>query len=161
MRRLEVLDQSNFRKYMPFAVRLVAYHRDGHITRSGFNKLRSLRPKDIAKGRAVVVVAIENGRLVGVLACADQGRSFAIVVVHRSYRKMGLAKKMLEKAVEASGGFYCEVAGDNFASIKTCCANGLVAYDAYERNGKIVLKFKALGSEVRIAPQDDEEEDKA
>lgn len=142
MPQVAAIGPNSINRILKKAIRLIVRHRDGHITREGFEKFCALTPTALEQPGTAVIVALQGGRIAGVLACGDQGRDFSIVVVHKAFRGQGLAKAMLKKAIEVCGGFYCEVASDNYPSLKTCFANGLVAYDAFLRRNKIVLRFK-------------------
>lgn len=142
MLRFESMNQMNYRHYKPIAIKLIKAHRDRHITINGFKAFLQLNRREIDKKGNAVILALEDDKLIGVLACSDQGREFAIVVVHRDFRNMGIAQSMLQKTIEQCGGFYCEIASDNLPSLKTCFALNMVAYDAFLRNGKVILKMQ-------------------
>ncbi len=146
MFKIVSMNRNNFYYYKPIVTRLIKSHKDGHITAKGFQSFLKLNREDIQHQHNAVIIALHKNKVVGMLACADQGRKLAITVVHGDYRKHGLGKRMLQEVIKQCGGFYCEAAADNLPSIKTCFACNMVATDAFLRYGKIILRMNTLNN---------------
>ena len=138
------VNSSNYVHYKALATRLIRNHKDGHITVKGFKQFSLITKDSILNKQNTIIIALHNNKVVGMLACGEQGHSFAITVVHKDYRQHGIAKALLKKAIKECGGFYCEVASDNLPSLKTCFSCNMVATDAFIRKGKVIMKMKTL-----------------
>jgi len=90
----------------------------------------------------VIWTAWDGDLLVGVIICESYGKRTSFSVVRKSHRSRGIAKALLLRAVNSMGRFYAEVASDNLASMKVLFGMGMVAYDAFVRYGKIILRVR-------------------
>ena len=121
----------------------VANHRDRHITPETSARLRSLTRNDLAELGTIVLVATEQNRILGVLACKEHGRCFSLAVVRKAERSKGVGKELLRRAIVEMGEFHVEIASDNVPSLKLAFACGLRAYSVFVRDtGKVVLRLK-------------------
>ena len=121
----------------------VATHKDRHITPETSSRLRSLKRDELAELGSIVLVASEQNRLLGVLACKEHGKAFSLAVVRKTERSKGVGKQLLQRAIVELEEFHVEIASDNVPSLKLAFACGLKAYSVFVRDtGKVVLRLK-------------------
>lgn len=137
------LNERNAEILLPRTFTFVRKYRSGRITPRALKLFRTFQPSSLGEPGKVVLVAITPKRkLVGVLACADYGRQFSLIVIRPDLRARGLGTMMLQAAIERLGQFYAIVAADNIPSLKMCFRCGLWAYDVYlSEYGKPTLRL--------------------
>ncbi|KAF0198044.1 MAG: Uncharacterized protein FD169_107 [Bacillota bacterium] len=127
----------------------VANYKDRHITPETNSRLRSLTGDDLAGIGSIVLLATEQNRLLGVLACKEHGQDFSLAVVRKAERSKGVGKELLRRAIAELGKFHVEIASDNVPSLKLAFACGLRAHSVFVRDtGKVVLRLKTDGPQA-------------
>lgn len=123
-------------------LRLVRLNADNHITRAAYNNLRKLRPAKLSQEGNVIWTAWDGNQMVGMIFCERFGNRTSFSVVRKSHRSQGIAKNLVQRAVNSMGKFYAEVAVDNSASMKVLFGMGMIAYGIFLRRGKWILRVK-------------------
>lgn len=134
--------EKDFRRIKPVILRIIKNHGDNHITRQALRNLQTMRATDLREEGNVIWTAWDGNKLVGFVFCENYGNRTSFSVVRRSYRSQGIGKNLLLRAVSTMGRFYAEVAADNMASLRVMFAMGMVAYDAFWRKKKIILRMR-------------------
>ena len=145
----------NWRRIRKRVLTFVANHKDRHLTPETSARLRSLRSDVLSEDGSMVLLATEQNRLLGVLACKEYGRYFSLAVVRRSERSKGVGKQLLRSAISELGEFHVEIASDNVPSLKLAFACGLTAHSVFLRDtGKVVLRLKIESHQLPAASRD-------
>lgn len=76
----------------------------------------------------LVAIAIEERRLVGVIAFGSYGLDESFIVVHPDYRNRRIGEQLLTHSLKTLKKVYTRVACDNLPSLKLCFSCGLVAF---------------------------------
>ncbi|WP_134699877.1 GNAT family N-acetyltransferase [Ammoniphilus sp. YIM 78166] len=105
-----------------------AGHGDRRITKQGFQWMKEVSPQDLQEPGTVLLIAIEDKKIVGLLATADYGRKEAFVLVHKLYRENGIGVALIQELMKRIDKVYGKVALDNIPSLKMCFAMGMVGF---------------------------------
>lgn len=134
-------------------IAFVARHKDRHITIQTSTQLKAMTRGGLTEAGSIMLLATEESRLLGVLACKDYGRAFSLAVVRKTERSKGVGKELLRRAITELDEFHVEIASDNVPSLKLAFACGLKAYSVFIRDtGKIVLRLKTVAPAASRQP---------
>lgn len=132
------------RRLLNFAVRFG----DKRLTVAAFHTLRRLVPSMLDKDisgvcQAIVVVAKQGSRIVGMGFASEEGEAGCIVVVHPNERGCGVGSAIMEAMILRLGRLTCNVALDNIASMALCFRLGMSAVAMHKGpTGKATLRFE-------------------
>ncbi|BAU29547.1 hypothetical protein DFP93_11952 [Aneurinibacillus soli] len=122
------LDTSSLARNRYRLIRFIRKNGDKRITSQAVYWLSSLTPEALNQDGTIILVYIENKKILALLATADYGRRESFLVVHTDARERGLGKHLTETAITRLGKLYGRVALDNTASLKTCLSVGMVGF---------------------------------
>lgn len=127
--QIRVIEPEQLPKVRKRLMTFTRLHGDRRITKHGIHWLKKFQADALSKEQGTMVIAaMENNTLTGLLTISDFGRDESYVVVHRRHRKSGLAKKLIQEMLRQVDKAYGRVALDNTASIKMCLAMGMVGF---------------------------------
>lgn len=140
--RMKVLPPGGLEKYRGTLLRFAEKFGDGRITRTAMHWLHNVSPAQLEQPEDVIVVALEEGTIIGLGCAAGRGDHSSFIVVHPQYRGRQVGQKLLATIKEQTGKLTCTVAVDNIPSLTMCFRAGLHAVDLFEGpTGKPTLKF--------------------
>ncbi|RKD23761.1 GNAT family N-acetyltransferase [Ammoniphilus oxalaticus] len=116
----------------PKLIRFLNLHGDKRITRQGIRWLERLQAEKLNQKGDVILVAVEQKKLTGLLAISDYGRKESIVVVHRQHRQKKTGINLISEILKRVDKCYGRVALDNVPSLKMCFAMGMVGFKIIE-----------------------------
>ncbi|WP_202081375.1 GNAT family N-acetyltransferase [Caldalkalibacillus salinus] len=119
-------------KYKKKIVDFIKRHGDKRITREAIQWVRQTNAAQVAQDGTVLMCALDQNKVVGVLIAVDYGMMESFIVVHRQYRNQHVAKQMVKEVVSSMGKIYGRVAMDNAPSLKVCLDNDMVAFHLFE-----------------------------
>ncbi|RXZ84675.1 N-acetyltransferase [Paenibacillaceae bacterium] len=129
---------------------------DGRLTPQGVAALAELSPAALtvpgplsgagSRGSAppgtAVIVALQEGRWIGIAAAIDGGQRACVVVVHPQARSEGVGRMLMSALVEQCGSLICQVAADNNASAAMCRHAGMQPIASFSKeNGQEIIRF--------------------
>lgn len=106
-------------------------HGDRRITRSALQWLERAEARDLSEEGTLILVALENRKLVGMILISRYGLREAAMAVHREYRNRNIAKALIHQTISTLGKMYGRVALDNLPSLKACLDNGMVGFHLF------------------------------
>jgi hypothetical protein len=109
-------------------IRFFKLHGDKRITSRALAWFESLPPADLKKPENLILIYVEEKRLLGCLAVADYGIKESFIAIHQEARQLGIAKLLVEYTLDNTEKLYARVALDNIPSMKTCFAVGMVGF---------------------------------
>lgn len=109
-------------------VRFLNLHGDKRITKKGIRWLQNLQGEELDIKGNVILVAIEENKLTGLLAISDYGREESIVAVHQLHRQQNTGVTLITELMKRVDKCYGRVALDNVASLKMCFAMGMTGF---------------------------------
>jgi ribosomal protein S18 acetylase RimI-like enzyme len=109
-------------------IRFIKIHSDKRITSQAIRWFTQLPEQALMEPGTLILVYIENKKLVGCIAVGEYGRQESFLVVHKAARTNGIGMSLTKAALERLEKLYVRIAADNTASLKTCFAAGMVAF---------------------------------
>lgn len=122
------LDANHLARNRRRLIRFIREHGDKRITARAIRWLSSLTSDALNQGGTIVLIYVENKKLLGMLAAADYGRQESFLVIRTDARQRGLGKQLTEAAIMQLGKLYGRVALDNTPSLRTCLSVGMVGF---------------------------------
>ena len=149
--RLKPSQWSNWRdRLIAFAKR----HGDRRITAEGFRAmlLAGVDTDASAPSSAAVVIAHDQGRLLGFAFAINAGVTACLVVVRSDARGGGIGRRLIEALTNRCGGrLCCKIAADNPASMQLFFHAGLKAVGIETGpTGKPTLRFETDGFQLAM-----------
>lgn len=112
-------------------LRFMKRYGDGRITHRALRWFQQLNAESLPEGTHLSV-ALEQKKLIGVIAIGQYGLQEAFIAVHPDYRQQKVGEALLQHALEHLDKLYTRVACDNTASLKLCFNCGLVAFNLFK-----------------------------
>ena len=122
------IDHEQLKKARKAMIRFIQKYGERRITASGIRWLRQVKETHLSDDGNLILAALHERRLVGLVAIADYGRKESLIVVHPQYRRQNVAIRMVDKAFKDLGKLYGRVAIDNIPSLSMCFEAGFVAF---------------------------------
>jgi hypothetical protein len=107
-------------------------HGDHRITKDAYNWIKKASQEDLGHAGTIVLCAVEERKIVGVLIAANYGIDESLIAVHKKHRNKHTAKEMVQHTISLLGKLYGRVALDNIPSLKVCLENQMVAFRLFE-----------------------------
>lgn len=111
-------------------LRFLKRYGEKRLTHKALRWLQALPAQPYNEG-TFIAVALEERRLVGVIAIGSHGKEEAIIAVKPSVRRHGVGKKLVRYVLQKVDRLYVRVATDNIPSLKLCFSFGMVAFDLF------------------------------
>lgn len=111
-------------------LRFLKRYGEKRLTHKALRWLRTLPAQPYSEG-TLVAVALEQRRLVGIVAIGSHGKEEAIIAVKPSSRRHGVGKNLVHYVLQKVDRLYVRVATDNTPSLKLCFSFGMVAFDLF------------------------------
>jgi len=125
--KLHKISPPLFKRLQHYLIRFTIQHGDNRITHQAIRWLKRLKPFELKNG-TIIIVAIDNKKLVGLVAFGNYGIEESFCVVHPHYRNKGIGERLLKHSFQYLNRVYTRVATDNIPSLKVCFSSGLVAF---------------------------------
>ena len=109
-------------------IRFLSLHGDKRITKKGIRWLESLQPEELTVQGNIILVAVEEKKLTGLIAISDYGRQESLVAVHLLHRKQNTGVTLISELMKRVDKCYGRVALDNIPSLKMCFAIGMIGF---------------------------------
>jgi hypothetical protein len=109
-------------------IRFLKLHGDKRITKQGISWLEQLDAELLAEEGNLILVAVEDNKLAGLIAISDYGRLESYVAVHINHRQKRTGVTLIEELMQRIDKAYGRVALDNIPSLKMCFAIGMVGF---------------------------------
>lgn len=126
---IRVLDPQLFAHTRNRLIQFLHLHGDRRITKKGMQWLKTADPGDLEKDGNLILVAVKDQKMKGILAISDYGRKESFVAVHRNERQQGIGVMLINHLLQHVDKAYGRVALDNIPSLKMCLAIGMVGFD--------------------------------
>lgn len=123
--RVLPLTPSLLERKRPLLLSFVQRYGDSRITRKAIQWLQTVT-LDPQRDGTLILVALEEKKLVGLFAIASHGLEEALLVVHRASRRRGIGKQLCETGQQLLPKLYVRVALDNTASLRCFLQSGFV-----------------------------------
>lgn len=130
MLRIRDVPYHKLEKVRPQLIRFLRLYGDKRLTHQALRWLHRLPAKPYEQG-TLLAVALDDNRLVGVIAVGQYGTEESIIAVKPQYRKQGLGKDLVHHIFQTVDRLYARVASDNLPSLKLCFSMGMVAFDLF------------------------------
>ncbi|MFT9848328.1 GNAT family N-acetyltransferase [Aneurinibacillus sp. REN35] len=112
-------------------IRFAHHHGSRRITGQAIRWLREV-PEDMFMQQGnIILAAIQNKKLLGLLAVCEYGITESFLIVHKDARRNGVGSLLTAEGIKRMGKLYVRVAADNEPSLKTCFAVGMVAFACF------------------------------
>ncbi|MBO8171898.1 MAG: N-acetyltransferase [Bacillaceae bacterium] len=109
-------------------IQFIYLHGDKRITKKAINWFRQVAPEELHDQGNLILAAVHDHKIKGILAVADYGRKESFAVVHRDSRQSGIGIRMVDEALRQMNKLYGRVAVDNIPSMKMCLSLGMVGF---------------------------------
>ncbi|RXT04810.1 N-acetyltransferase [Ammoniphilus sp. CFH 90114] len=109
-------------------IQFLRLHGDKRITKQGIRWLQRLKSEEVMLPGNVILIAIEDKIMTGLIAVADYGRAESYVAVHKRYRQKQTGVTLIQELMRRIDKAYGRVALDNVPSLKMCFAMGMVGF---------------------------------
>jgi hypothetical protein len=106
-------------------------HGDRRITKDAYDWIQKVKDEDLEQEGTLILCAIEQNKLVGVLIASNYGIDESFITVHKRHRNQHTAQKMVHHTIQQLGKLYGRVAMDNTPSLKVCLDNHMVAFHLF------------------------------
>jgi hypothetical protein len=106
-------------------------HGDRRITKDAYDWIQKVKSEDLEQEGTLILCAIEQKKLVGVLIASNYGIDESFITVHKNNRNKHTAQKMVQQTIEQLGKLYGRIAMDNIPSLKVCLDNNMVAFHLF------------------------------
>lgn len=126
------LTSKQFQKSRKAFIQFFRKHGDRRITKEGIQWIEKMPPEKLDTEGTIIICAINQNKLIGVLIISDYGIEESFMAVHKYNRNQDIANQMVQIAIQDLGKVYGRVAMDNIPSLKVCFENGLVAFHLFE-----------------------------
>lgn len=120
-----------FHKNRKHLVNFIRHNGDKRITQEAINWVRKASPEVVNEPETIVLAAVEDKQIVGLLVAVRYGIDESFIVVHRNTRNHHIAKQMVSIALSEVSKIYGRIATDNIPSLKVCLDNGMVAFHLF------------------------------
>lgn len=125
------LTPSLFQKYRHKLVEFIRKNGDRRITKEALDWVRTVRPERLEEAENVVLVAVQDKKVIGMVIAINYGIEESFIVVHRHHRNHNIAKQMVQNVISQLSKIYGRIATDNIPSLKVCLDNNMVAFDLF------------------------------
>lgn len=128
---LRKLTKEQVRRHRKKLLQFMEKHGDRRITHTAIQWLKTVEARDVNEEGNLVLAALENRKLVGLILIARYGLKEAAMAVHRDYRNRNIAKALIRETIATLGKMYGRVALDNLPSLKACLDNDMVGFHLF------------------------------
>ncbi|MBN6187992.1 GNAT family N-acetyltransferase [Aneurinibacillus sp. BA2021] len=125
------LSPAVFGRTRDMLIRFTRRHSSRRITGQAIRWLRAAQEDTIQQQGNLILAAVENKKLLGLLAVCEYGIKESFLTVHSEVRRSGIGSSLTSEAIQRLGKLYVRVATDNEPSLQTCFSVGMVAFACF------------------------------
>lgn len=126
------LTEQQLNKQRRNLIRFFRFHGDHRITKDAYNWIQKANQEDLDHPGTLILCALEDKKIVGVIIAANYGIDESLIAVHKKHRNKHTAQNMVQQTLTLLGKLYGRVALDNIPSLKVCLENQMVAFHLFD-----------------------------